>query len=408
MDKTASVKTSEYHKDSDKTEEFPIQKHVKFWDKNDKGLITPYDCVLGFTELGYTTFFSILLGTAVSIMLSVFSRQGLFPDPLLRASTDRLIESKKRKLAGHGAYDEYGVFMPEKYDALYGKYAGSNNTGGTITIQELMKMTQEQENANTWFYTGFEVLVLYLFIGHHGVFKKQDVQSAYDGTLFYSLKKKHEYEDTVKRSGNPTIASNLMKAEDTPIQKLVQSTYRKLQDNSYVFIDRYNLNDWVDYMQHNLKSLKETGMSRLSRSTSMIAGVTAPKPTPMSLNDKGTTEVDTLFPNGLTGVSKEEPPVLCGVLQESSSSVVGISDDLVKSVPPKETITQQDESSMSNQCKGIFIFYFETSRITNQIYTCSTTIRILSSQCHYTYFQARNGRWMGQWSLSKCENSRPG
>jgi hypothetical protein len=45
-----------------------------------------------------------------------------------------------------GAFDDDGIFVPEKFDSLFNKYAKSDKSGKTITVAELVRMTQEQEN----------------------------------------------------------------------------------------------------------------------------------------------------------------------------------------------------------------------------------------------------------------------
>ncbi|CEI98431.1 hypothetical protein RMCBS344292_12540 [Rhizopus microsporus] len=42
-------------------EESGIQKHIRYWDKKNKGYITPIDAIYGFMSLGYSVIFSVAL-----------------------------------------------------------------------------------------------------------------------------------------------------------------------------------------------------------------------------------------------------------------------------------------------------------------------------------------------------------
>ncbi|OAD08346.1 hypothetical protein MUCCIDRAFT_134508, partial [Mucor lusitanicus CBS 277.49] len=138
-----------------------IQKHVQFWDKSGKGYISPLDTISGFMTLGYSVLFSIALGAFVGVFLSLSTQTGWFPDPLCRSNVRNLIQSKKQT---QGAFDEHGVFSAEKFEALFSKYAKSDPSGKTITMPELMRMTQEQErlgkNVKAWFVLPFLACVI--------------------------------------------------------------------------------------------------------------------------------------------------------------------------------------------------------------------------------------------------------
>lgn len=102
--------------------------------------------------LGYSVLFSIALGAFVGVFLSLSTQTGWFPDPLCRSNVRNLIQSKKQT---QGAFDQDGVFSAEKFESLFEKYAKSDASGKTITMPELMRMTQEQErlgkNVKAWF-----------------------------------------------------------------------------------------------------------------------------------------------------------------------------------------------------------------------------------------------------------------
>lgn len=105
--------------------------------------------------LGYSVLFSIAVGAFVGVFLSLSTQTGWFPDPLCRSNVQNLIRSKKQTQSNSGAFDDDGVFNPDKFEALFSKYAKTDKSGETITLPELMRMTQEQErlgkNVKAWF-----------------------------------------------------------------------------------------------------------------------------------------------------------------------------------------------------------------------------------------------------------------
>lgn len=110
---------------------------------------------IGFITLGYSVLFSIAIGAFVGIFLSLSTQTGWFPDPLCRSNVRNFIRAKKQTQRNQGAFDENGVFVSEKFDSLFSKYAKSDKSGRTITVTELVKMTKEQErlegkNVKAW------------------------------------------------------------------------------------------------------------------------------------------------------------------------------------------------------------------------------------------------------------------
>lgn len=89
--------------------------------------------------------FSIAIGTVVGVFLSLSTQTGWFPDPLCRSNVRNLINAKKQTQTNQGAFDANGVFVPEKFDSLFDKYAKSDKSGKSITVAELVRMTEEQE-----------------------------------------------------------------------------------------------------------------------------------------------------------------------------------------------------------------------------------------------------------------------
>ncbi|KAI9360499.1 Caleosin related protein-domain-containing protein [Pilaira anomala] len=302
-------------------EESGIQKHVKFWDRKHKGYITPLDTISGFITLGYGTLFSIAIGAFVGIFLSVSTQKGWFPDPLCRSNVRSLVRSKKKIQSNQGAYDANGLFVPEKFESLFNKYAQSDKSGKTITVAELIRMTQEQEklgkDIKAWTKCMIELSTAYFFIGHRGYLTKEDVRSAYDGTLFYRLRDTHRLlikqgsvahiDSTGPSLGGSYLATSHGFLSPKGIESRMRGLLNAIQSKSSAAMANYHLHDWVSYVMESTESIKNTNIIPrvIMRSpTSIIRGVTTPK----SSMYKSTKHENpaTLFPDGITGVAKPE------------------------------------------------------------------------------------------------------
>ncbi|CAO3694134.1 unnamed protein product [Rhizopus stolonifer] len=325
-------------------EESGIQKHISFWDKRNKGYITPVDTITGFITLGYNVIFSVAFGAFAGIFLSVLSQTGWLPDPFCRSSVSKLVRSTKQT---SGVYDKDGVFVPENFERLFDKYSKS---GESITIAEFFKMTKEQEelgvNMRAWALSMVELCTAYFFIGHRGSLSKEDVRAAYDGTLFYRLKDNN----TVQR------------------KKMDTSLYTPLA-GSYLLSSRKrdsNLRDWLEYMKESTTSIKETAMPRLFRrpSSSVIQGVPAPKPDSFFGKKKETVIIDQEEEEQartyLTGViqsdffMEEHPDSLLGEMGvQNKNEIVVQNDSIFENLTKKDDahiqIVNNEEDELMNQ-----------------------------------------------------------
>ncbi|KAL0097927.1 Caleosin related protein-domain-containing protein [Phycomyces blakesleeanus] len=164
-----------------------LQNHFAYWDRTNKGYITPLDAVRGFSNLGYNIFLSIIIGAILSMLFSYATQDSWIPDPLFRVNTANLISSESC-----GPYDQNGQFDLEKFEALFTAYAKADPSGKTISVIELLQMVNETNSLGTslskWTKTFLEWSTAYLFVGHRGSLKKRDVVATYDGSLFYRLR----------------------------------------------------------------------------------------------------------------------------------------------------------------------------------------------------------------------------
>ncbi|KAG2217647.1 hypothetical protein INT45_004223 [Circinella minor] len=120
-----------------------VRKHQKFWDKKNKGYITPLDTATGFMNLGYGMIFSLTVGTFMGVFLAYATQDSWIPDPRCRINVRKLSRPTKCPSPSR-VYDESGHFNTEKFERLFDKYAQSDLSGNTITLTELIQMASEQ------------------------------------------------------------------------------------------------------------------------------------------------------------------------------------------------------------------------------------------------------------------------
>ncbi|KAI9028257.1 Caleosin related protein-domain-containing protein [Phycomyces nitens] len=212
-----------------------IQNHLTYWDRTNKGYITPLDAVRGFSSLGYNVFLSIIIGAILSILFSYATQDSWIPDPLFRVNTANLFSPEPC-----GPYDTNGQFDLEKFEALFTAYAKADPSGKTINIIELLQMVNETNSLGTslskWTKTFLEWSTVYLFVGHRGHLKKKDLLATYDGSLFRRLQNNKR---PIKASTQKPRLSGVVHAK-TKINYLedkVQTIIKKLPPSSVKAIE---------------------------------------------------------------------------------------------------------------------------------------------------------------------------
>ncbi|KAG4414699.1 hypothetical protein IFR04_012181 [Cadophora malorum] len=115
-----------------------LQQHIIFWDRNGDGVITPIDTYIGFRELGFNIFFSLIAVVVINLNFSLPTRlaHSWIPDPLFRVYVDSIHKSKHG--SDSGVIDAEGRFVPQNFENLFSKY---DKTGtGSLSLRELFDM----------------------------------------------------------------------------------------------------------------------------------------------------------------------------------------------------------------------------------------------------------------------------
>ncbi|ORZ38449.1 Caleosin related protein-domain-containing protein [Catenaria anguillulae PL171] len=170
-----------------------LQQHVKFFDLNDDGLISPVETYQAFRSLGFNIFISLLAVVFINGTMSYSTSPSWVPDPLLRVNITNIHRVKHG--SDSGIIDTEGRFIPAKFEELFAKY--SYTRPGFLTWREAFAMTEALRNAMDpygWAAAKLEWGVFFLLCGRRDhelgelVVAKELVRSQYDGTLFYRIR----------------------------------------------------------------------------------------------------------------------------------------------------------------------------------------------------------------------------
>ncbi|ORZ20363.1 Caleosin related protein-domain-containing protein [Absidia repens] len=311
-----------------------MEKHMKFWDRKNKGYITPVDTIFGFVHLGYGIVASVTIGTFLGVLLSYSTQDSWMPDPLCRTRMEKL-----QKNIQNEPYDMDGQLDLEAFDKLFSKHAKADISGKTITLKELLEWNEASyKDPLAWSTTTLEWLAIYLMVGNNGVVKKQDIQAAYDGTLFYQVRDRNKQHKTIKSTYDmsSSSSSNLNISGVMVPKSYVRQLETQLNNavsilpRSTVLTLETRFRSWLSFVQQQQQHfLQQTQKQRQP----ILKGVVTPAPTRRSLfsnSGRITDDADddlygmdttdssaSLFKGGLTGVMAfnllDRPMFLTGV-----------------------------------------------------------------------------------------------
>ncbi|CAM6051555.1 unnamed protein product [Sphagnum compactum] len=213
-----------------------LQQHVSFFDRNDDGIIYPWETFEGFRAIGFNLLFSFW---AMVLINGSFSWVTLDPDEWLVAVfqavisiviyvlgvigtgnpgewNDRPVQSwipsplfpiyiKNIHRAKHGSdsgvYDTEGRFVPEKFEELFSKFAKTEKT--RLTPGELWEMTEANRCAMDpfgWTAEKLEWFAVYLLLmDRDGYVPKEGIRGQYDGTIFKYIKRENQMKKIQKK-----------------------------------------------------------------------------------------------------------------------------------------------------------------------------------------------------------------
>ncbi|KAL1869025.1 hypothetical protein Plec18167_008028 [Paecilomyces lecythidis] len=166
-----------------------MQQHILFWDRDNDGQIYPWDTYIGFRELGFNIFFSLLAVLIINLNFSYPTRlaHSWLPDPFFRVYVDSVHKAKHG--SDSGTYDMEGRFTPQLFENIFSKY--DKDGDGALNLKEMFSMMAGHRCAADPFGWGaafFEFGTTWLLIQRDGKIFKEDLRSVYDGSIFWRIR----------------------------------------------------------------------------------------------------------------------------------------------------------------------------------------------------------------------------
>ncbi|KAJ3021455.1 hypothetical protein HKX48_008461 [Thoreauomyces humboldtii] len=173
---------------SSSTDLTPLQKHVGFWDRNNDGIIYPWETYEGFTALGFNPIIAAQSAFAFHLLHVGYSTQSSWiPNPLMPVTIANIHWAKHG--SDSGSYDKRGAFVRERFDAIFLEFDRDGKDG--LTFREITHMWRGNRNVYDvigWSFQFFLWTFLWcLAADRDGVLHKEDVHRQYDGSLYYDL-----------------------------------------------------------------------------------------------------------------------------------------------------------------------------------------------------------------------------
>ncbi|XP_011024003.1 PREDICTED: probable peroxygenase 4 [Populus euphratica] len=166
-----------------------LQKHVFFFDRNQDGIVYPWETFQGFRAIGCGILLSTASAFLINIALSQKTRPGKFPSLLFPIEVKNIHRAKHG--SDSGVYDSEGRFVPGKFEEILSKHARSHPN--SLTGEELMgmlKANREPKDFRGWVASYTEWKILYdLCKDKNGLLHKDTIRAAYDGSLFEHMEK---------------------------------------------------------------------------------------------------------------------------------------------------------------------------------------------------------------------------
>lgn len=163
-----------------------LQQHVLFWDRDNDGIIWPWDTWTGFRRLGFNVFLSAI-GVGGIHTLALFSSPTWLVNPLAPYHISNIHRTK------HGSdsevYDTEGRFVPEKFEEIFTKYDMGNKGG--LDENDIALMCKGNRNVadvfgglasrGEWYFTWL------LLKDENGVVSKEKIRGMYDGSIWETV-----------------------------------------------------------------------------------------------------------------------------------------------------------------------------------------------------------------------------
>ncbi|KAF8469057.1 Caleosin related protein-domain-containing protein [Kalaharituber pfeilii] len=175
-----------------------LQQHCAFFDRDNDGILWPYDTYVGFRRVGFGIFLAVFSMFIIHVTFSYPTVHGILPDPYFRIWLDNIHNTKHG--SDTGTYDGEGRFIPQNFEDIFEKYSNyGQNYGETkkgLTFYDILRGWNSQRNLVDpigWGGEMLEWLATYILLWpEDGIMRKEDIRRVYDGSIFWDIAEKRE------------------------------------------------------------------------------------------------------------------------------------------------------------------------------------------------------------------------
>ncbi|KAI3963565.1 hypothetical protein MKW92_012431 [Papaver armeniacum] len=171
-----------------------LQKHVAFFDRNNDGVIYPWETFQGCRAIGLGIGLSTLAAVLINMGLSRKTRPGKFPNLLFPIEVQNIVNCKHT--SDCGVYDAEGNFDPAKFEEIFQKH--SHTTANALTADELsgmMKANRVPKDYHGWIGSWVEWKIFFhVCKDKNGLLQKETIRACYTGDLFEQMEQERACE----------------------------------------------------------------------------------------------------------------------------------------------------------------------------------------------------------------------